>query len=134
MKLLNPRIHGYIDYVAVVGLALAPTLFGFMGVPATICYVLAAVQLGMSLITAYPVSVAKVIPFTVHGGIELLTALFLLAAPWIFAFADVLAARNFFIAAGVGLFLVYLVTDYKAAGAESSAHFASQGRNVTSHV
>jgi hypothetical protein len=134
MKLLSPRVHGYIDYFAVVGLALAPTLFGFTGVSATICYVLAAVQLGMSLITAYPTSVAKVIPFTVHGAIELATALFLVAAPWIFAFVDVVVARNFFVAAGFSLFLVYLVTDYKAAGAESGARLASHDRDATSHV
>jgi hypothetical protein len=134
MKILNPRVHGYVDYVAVAGLALAPTLFGFAGVPATICYILAVVQLVMSLTTAYPTSIAKVIPFTIHGGVELLTSLFLVAAPWIFAFSDVMAARNFFLVSGAGLLLVYLVTDYKAATAEGHGRLSSPRHSATSHV
>jgi len=114
MKLLAPRPHGYIDYLAVIALALAPTLFGFAGVPAAICYILAVVQLTMSLLTAYPLGVVKLIPFPVHGGVELLTALFLIAAPWLFRFHVVDAARNFFIVSAIGLLLVYLVTNYRA--------------------
>ena len=115
MKFLDPRSHGYVDYLAVAALALAPSLFGFGGVAAGLCYALAAVQLVMSLVTAYPLSIAKVLPFTIHGAAELLTSVFLVAAPWIFGFADVDAAKNFFIASGVALLLVYVVTDYKAA-------------------
>jgi succinate dehydrogenase/fumarate reductase cytochrome b subunit len=96
-------------------LVVAPWLFGFGGAPAVVCYVLAALQVGMSLITAYPLSVAKLIPFTVHGAVELITAIFLVIAPWLFGFHGVDGARNFFIAAGIGLGLVYLMTNYQAA-------------------
>src|SRR4051812_40548049 len=102
MKILAPRPHGVVDYLAVVLLALAPSLFGFGGVAATVCYVLAVVQLLMSLVTAYPLGVVKLLPFTIHGGIELITAGFLLLAPWLFGFSAFDAARNFFIVAGVG--------------------------------
>ena len=115
MKFLDPRVHGYLDYAAVLLLALAPWLFGFGGTPAVLCYVLAASQLGMSLLTAYPLGIAKVIPFTVHGGVELAVAIFLVVAPWLFGFDGVDAARNFFIAAGIGLGFVYLTTNYRAA-------------------
>jgi uncharacterized membrane protein len=115
MKVLAPKPHGYIDYVAVALLVLAPSLFGFVGIAATLSYVLAVMQLGMSLITAYPVSLAKVLPFTAHGVVELVTSLFLIAAPWLFGFDAVAASRNFFVIAGVGLLLVYVITDYKAA-------------------
>jgi hypothetical protein len=115
MKLLNPRVHGYLDYMAVLLLALAPTLFGFSGTPAILAYVAAAAQLGMSLMTAYPLGVAKVLPFTVHGGIEVAVTILFLVSPWLLGFADQTAARNFFLASGVGLGLVYLVTNYKAA-------------------
>jgi len=114
MKLLAPRPHGYIDYLAVVALALAPSLFGFGGVPATLCYVLAVVQLAMSLLTAYPLGILKVIPFPVHGGVELVTAIFLCCAPWLFRFHDANAPRNFFVVSAIGLLLVYLVTNYRA--------------------
>src|SRR5688572_24617192 len=115
MKFLDPRVHGYLDYAAALLLALAPWLFGFGGTPAVLCYVLAASQLGMSLLTAYPLGIAKVIPFPVHGGVELIVAMFLVVAPWLFGFAGVDPARNFFIAAGLGLGVVYLTTDYRAA-------------------
>ena len=127
MKFLNPLVHGYIDYVAVALLTLAPSLFGFTGVAATICYALAVAQLGMSLVTAYPVSMAKLIPFTIHGGVELASSVFLVVAPWLFGFAMVEAARNFFVAAGIGLLLVYLVTDYKAAKQYGAAQRSTSG-------
>jgi hypothetical protein len=115
MKVLNPRIHGYLDYGAVALLAVAPSLFGFSGMAAAICYFVAVVQLGMSLITAYPLSLAKIIPFTVHGGIELGVAIGLALSPWLFGFSHNDAARSFFIIAGVGLSLVFFVTNYRAA-------------------
>lgn len=117
MKFLSPRIHGFIDYGAVLVLALAPTLFGFAGIAALLCYVLAVVQLGMSLATAYPLGLAHLIPFTAHGGVELVTSFFLVAAPWLFGFADVTAARNFFVIGGIVLLATYLITNYRAADA-----------------
>ncbi len=115
MKILSPRVHGYLDYLVVALLFLAPSLFGFTGIAATICYVLAPVQLVMSLLTAYPLGVAKMIPFPVHGGVEIVTSVGLLAAPWLFGFSAFDAARNFFIIAGVGLGLVWAMTNYVAA-------------------
>lgn len=113
--LLSPKIHGIIDYVAVGVLVVAPALFGFAGVPAYLCYGVAAALLGMSLLTAYPLGVAHVIPFTVHGAVEVVVTLALVAAPWIFGFSNVDAARNFFIVSGIGLGAVYLATNYRAA-------------------
>jgi len=113
--LLSPRVHGYGDYLIVALVALAPTLFNFSGLPAALCYVLAVAQLGMSLLTAYPLGVAKIIPFTVHGSVEAVTSILLVLAPYLFGFSDVASARNFFIASGIGLFLVWLTTNYKAA-------------------
>ncbi|UQA57161.1 SPW repeat domain-containing protein [Polyangium aurulentum] len=115
MKILSPRVHGYLDYLVVALLFLAPTLFGFGGIAASICYVLAPIQLVMSLLTAYPLGVAKVIPFPVHGGIELVTSIGLLAAPWLFGFSALDNARNFFIVAAVGLGLVWATTNYVSA-------------------
>jgi hypothetical protein len=113
--LLSPKVHGYGDYLIVALLALAPTLFNFSGTPAVICYVLAVAQLGMSLMTAYPLGVAKLIPFPVHGSVEVVTSAFLVIAPFLFGFSRVMSARNFFLVGGIGLFLVWLTTNYRAA-------------------
>lgn len=115
MKILSPRVHGYVDYAFVLILALSPTLFGFMGTAAALCYVLAILQLGMSMMTSYPLGMTKVIPFTLHGFIELLSAVGLVLAPYLFDFWEVVPARNVFIAFGVALFGVWMTTDYKAA-------------------
>ena len=133
MKILNPRVHGYIDYAAVLLLALAPTLFGFVGTPAALCYVLAILQGGMSLMTAYPLGMAKVIPFTVHGAIEFGMAFGLALSPWIFGFSELDAARNFFIGAAIALGGVWLTTDYKVADVEYGVSTASRKFGRTSY-
>lgn len=124
MKILNPRVHGYLDYIAVLFLLVAPSLFGFSGVPATILYVIAAAYLVMILLTNYPLGVVKVIPFPLHGGVELLAGILFIALPWLAGFADTeTTARNVYVATGATLFAVWLVTDYRAA--EATRHVAA---------
>lgn len=59
--------------------------------------------------------VVKLIPFTVHGAIEFVIAIALVAMPWLLGFANQPAARNFYVGSGVVVFIVWLITDYKAA-------------------
>ncbi len=115
MKLLTPRMHGYLDFVVVAAFALAPSLFSFSQTPARISYVLAVVHLLLTLLTAYPMGVLKLVPFKIHGGVEFVVSFTLVALPFIFGYAGEPAARNFFIAFGIVVFLVWLVTDYDAA-------------------
>ena len=126
MKLLSPKLHGYLDYAVVLMLFAAPTLFDYGGTPAILSYVLGAMQLLMSLMTAYPLGAAKVIPFPTHGGVEVATSVLLVASPWLFQFSQVESARNFFLVSGLALGMVWLVTDYKAA--ESDARVRSRRR------
>jgi hypothetical protein len=44
--------------------------------------------------------------------IELTVSVLLVLLPWLLSFASVPAARNFYIAAGIVVFIVWLVTDY----------------------
>lgn len=115
MRILTPRIHGYLDFVVVAVFALAPSVMGLSGAPAIISYILAVVHLGLTLTTAFPMGVVKLIPFPVHGTLELIVSIALLALPWLAGFADQAAARNFYLGAGVVIFLVWLTTDYRAA-------------------
>lgn len=116
MKILNPRVHGYIDYLVVLYFLAAPSLFGFSGLPATIFYVLAAAHLTLTLLTAYPLGVVKLIPFPLHGGIELLAGIALVALPWVLGFANTeMLARNIYVLSGAVLFVAWLITDYKTA-------------------
>lgn len=122
MHILKPRPHGVIDYAAIVLLAAAPSLFGFDGTPANLSYAIAGVYLLMVLFTAYPLGVVKAIPFTAHGGVELVLAPVMAAMPWLANFADAPMARNFFLVMAVALAAVWLVTDYKAAALDPASH------------
>jgi hypothetical protein len=112
MKLLSPRIHGYIDIVFVVALTLAPMLLRFGPAAAAICYSTAAIHLVVSLMTDYPLGVAKRIPFYVHGAVEFAIGVGLLGAPWLFAFSELIVARNFFVVTGLAVVLIFAMTSY----------------------
>jgi hypothetical protein len=125
VRILKPRPHGFIDYAMVLLFAAAPTLFGFDGTPQILCYVLAAVYLGTSLLTAYPLGALKVIPFPVHGAIEAILAPLFALFPWLMGFSGIPAARNFFLVAAGAVALLWLVTDYKLAQHEYPAQRSS---------
>ncbi|HKY37523.1 MAG TPA: hypothetical protein VJN18_16385 [Polyangiaceae bacterium] len=114
MKFLDPRTHGFLDYLAVLILAMAPAVLGFEGTPALVCYLVALAQLVVSLLTAYPVSIATVIPFRLHGAIQLLLGIVLVLAPSLLSFSPFDNARPFFAVMGLLLGLLFACTDYKA--------------------
>ncbi len=114
MKILSPRAHGYLDLVFIAGFVLAPAVLGFGSRAASLCYVLAALHTAITLLTAFPMGLLKMVPFPVHGGLEALMAPLLVAAPWLVGFSRVGSARIFYIAAGITLAAVWLLTDYKA--------------------
>lgn len=116
MKLLSPQIHGMVDYLLGVLFIVAPFWLNFVSPLAQIISLaVGASVLLLSLLTRYPLGVLRVIPFTVHGAIEFIAAIALIAMPWLAGFDGVPPARNFFVGAGVALFAVWMTTDYKAA-------------------
>ena len=86
--MLSSRTHAAIDYVVGVLLILAPYLFGFAdGGPAQMVpMILGAGLILYSLLTRYELSLAKLIPYPVHLGIDALGGLVLLVSPWLFGF------------------------------------------------
>ena len=113
MKIFNPKVHGILDYVVVIAFALAPTVLGFSGMPATISHLLAAIHLILTLTTAFPPGVVRIVPLPLHGAVEFVVSIALVALPWIFKFAPDTVARNFYVSAGALIFAVWLVTDYR---------------------
>ncbi|WP_310397996.1 SPW repeat protein [Hymenobacter sp.] len=115
MKAISPTVHGLLDYATCAFFALAPWLFGFAGAYATVCYVLAGGYLVVSLLTNMPLALVRVLPFPLHGKLELVSGLVFLASPWLFGFAnDNETARNLFVAAGAVFLVVYALTDWYA--------------------
>jgi hypothetical protein len=113
MKILSASAHGALDYVTVIIFALAPTLFGLTGLAATLAYVLAAVHLLLTLVTAFPLGAAKMVPFHLHGMVELLVSIALALLGWLYFGLDGVNGV-FYLLMGVVIFLVWLLTAYAA--------------------
>ena len=94
MKILNPKLHGFIDFAVVAAFLTAPSLFGFSSLPAKLSYALAIIHSGLIVTTIYPFGLLKLVPFPVHGIIELFVAIGLVIFPWILACFGVTKAKD----------------------------------------
>ncbi|WP_258192867.1 hypothetical protein [Nitrosomonas oligotropha] len=68
----------------------------------------------VTLASDFPFGVVKLIPFTVHGWIERMVGPLLVAMPFILNFSDEEVARNFYIAIGIVIIVIGMLTDYRA--------------------
>lgn len=127
MNKLTTRNHGYLDFVTVLIFLGAPSFFGFTSVPATLAYLLAAVHLAMTLATDFPFGVVRMIPFPIHGWVERIVGPLLILIPFIPGFSDASAARYFYIAIGVVIIAVGLLTDYNAKDLERDPPMSATG-------
>jgi hypothetical protein len=115
-KILNPTIHGVLDYALALAFLVAPAWLGFTDTAASLSYIIGVTYIAASLLTKYPLGVIKMIPFPVHGVLETIMAACWIVMPWVFGYAADMAARSFYVIAGIGLLVVALLTDYKATG------------------
>jgi SPW repeat len=111
-KPIPARVHGVLDYAVVAAFLNAPLVLGFHGTPAEIVYWLSGIHLLLTGFTDFRLGVFRVIPFRIHGALELVAGLFVLVAPWIFGFSGLPVARNFFVVMGVIILVVFALTDY----------------------
>ena len=90
MRVISTRTHGMLDYGIGVLLLVAPYLLGFAtgGPKQWLPMLLGAAIIGMSLITDYELSVARLIPLPLHLGVDVAGGLLLLASPWLFGFSN----------------------------------------------
>lgn len=130
MKVLSPTAHGVLDYLTVVFFALAPTLFDLQHPYSTAFYVLAAGYLLIAIGTDYPLGFLRMIPFPLHGGMELVSGLAFIVLPFLFGFSDEQpVARNLFIGSGIFFVLSWLMTDWK--GVHAHAHERPRAGSLT---
>lgn len=110
MKPLTPRLHGFVDYAACGLMLAAPALLRLSPVARTASYALAGSYLGVSLLTDYPPALRRVIPFPVHGKIELTTL------PLLLLLASELEGRDrtYFLGLAGMVAGAYSLTDWKA--------------------
>ncbi len=110
---ISSKIHGIIDYIFVVFLWLSPTLFGLGEKTALFTYVLGGVHLGLTVLTNFEVGIIKLIPFRVHGLIELVVALALGGVAFYLGNLEGELSRNYYLGLAVTILVVFLLTDFK---------------------
>jgi len=111
MKIIDSKIHGILDYVVVVFLLLSPTIFPLSGFVSTFTYVLGFVHLTLTLITNFPMGVLRVLPFKIHGLIEMVVSFALVAFCFVFNLEG--ADFYFYIAFGAAVFITWTLTKYE---------------------
>lgn len=110
--MLSPKIHGWLDYFVVLDFIVSPWIFSLSETAAAICYLLAAVHLLMTLITAFPLSAVNWIPFKMHGHVELAVSIVLIIGPWVLADLFTHTDQLFFTICGAVIFIVWIATRY----------------------
>lgn len=90
MRVISTRVHGILDYLMGVVLIAAPWLLGFArnGAETWVPVALGAGVIAYSLLTNYELGAVRVIPMSVHLGIDVVGGLLLAASPWLFGFSD----------------------------------------------
>ena len=88
--MIDTKTHGYIDYLMGLLLIILPFILEFPdGAATTLPIVLGAGTIVYSLLTNYELGAKRLLSMKAHLGIDLVAGLLLIAAPWIFGFADV---------------------------------------------
>ena len=79
MKIISSKTHAILDYATVIFLLASPSLFDMDNSLSTFTYVLAGVHFILTILTAFEFGLVKVIPFRVHGLIEVVVSIVLAA-------------------------------------------------------
>jgi len=112
MRVIGASLHRVLDFVTVAGFALAPSVLSLTGLPAMLAYILAAAHLTLTLLTHFPGSVLRPVPLSLHGAIELVVGIALIALPWLLGWGG--AARIFYVVAGAVILGVWALSTYRA--------------------
>ncbi len=113
MRVLSPRLHGYLDILFIVSFVVGPLVVGLGGTPALVSFLFALTLLILILTTRFPLGIVKKLPFVAHGLIELAMAIFAALLPRLGGYAPGSPARSFFWTMAIGLAIVWLLTDYR---------------------
>jgi hypothetical protein len=114
MRFIPPRVHGYFDYFYVVAFLVGPSLFGFSGLPAILCYVFAVPAFVLPIFTRFPLGFVPLVPLKFHIVAEPIQSTVLALLPWILGFSANHAARNFYVLDGALIHVVAWFSEYKS--------------------
>jgi len=110
---INSKTHGMLDYALVVLLLISPTLFSLGSVTSTFTYVIASIHLILTLCTDFELGVFKIIPFKIHGIIEIIVAVTLVGIAFYLGSIEGSASKIFYLCFAFVVFIAWLITDFK---------------------
>src|SRR5689334_22087399 len=114
VKFLPAWFHAFADYAVGALLVVAALAVGGSTAAVGIGVVVDVVVLVVSALTRYPLGIAKVLPFTVHSAGDYLAAALLIGAPFALGVrSSDMALSNLYLAAGIAVLAVSLITNYQ---------------------
>jgi hypothetical protein len=114
VRLLPAWLHAVADYAVGLSLIIIAVAVGGAGEAVATGVVVGGVVLVVSMLTKYPLGVAKVLPFTVHSAGDYLAAALLILSPFALGFNDTdTGLTAFYVVAGVAVLAVSLITNYQ---------------------
>ena len=113
-----PRaVHGAIEYVAAIAFIVVPLLLDYDSDAAVAVSIVVGIVILVAVATTEgPTSLVNQIPIAAHVVLDYLLAIFLIAAPFLFGFADESAPLIFFIALGITHLLLTIATRFLPEG------------------
>jgi hypothetical protein len=115
-KPITPTIHGALDYGLVAANVALPAVLKMSRRARLLFGAFGLVQGGLNAVTDQPLAIKPIVPFRVHGLIDRNSAPVYALAPLLTGVAKEPKARAYWIAVGVSLVAVYLLTDWSAVG------------------
>ncbi len=114
MKIISSKTHGILDYATVIFLLASPALFKMEAPLSTITYALGVVHLCLTVLTNFEAGLIKVIPFRIHGLIEVVVALgSAILAFWFYEHVNTLGFY-YYMALAIVILAVFILTDFKS--------------------
>ena len=114
VRFLPAWFHAIADYAVGITLIVVSIAVGGSGKAVATGVVVGAVVLLVSMLTRYPLGVAKVLPFTVHSAGDYLAAALLIISPFALSYNDTDGGLTaFYVVAGLAVLAVSLVTNYQ---------------------
>ncbi|HKK46028.1 MAG TPA: hypothetical protein VJ964_10935 [Balneolaceae bacterium] len=112
--MISSKVHGNLDYITALFFLAAPSLFSLSQAGTILAYTLAIVHFLMTIFTGFSMGLVKLIPFSFHGYVELVTGLILIVVPWILADFFSKTDELLFTICGVVILAVWFLSDYQS--------------------
>lgn len=113
MKIISPKTHAILDYVVAIFLIVAPNLINLSTNAAIFSMILGSIHFLLTILTIFRGGAVKLVPFPIHGIIELIVALTLGVLAFT-VFSIHMADHFYYACLAIAIFVVFILTDYKA--------------------